>query len=93
MAFKCEKEQIIPVFEKNEEDYPCQYIVSSLQNGACEFVKDFMSLFGKYKDVIDYSGQEVSMPFEGFLRHPNKTDLHIFSESYFEDKVYGACRK
>lgn len=93
VAFKCEKEQIIPVFEKNEEDYPCQYIVSSLQNGACEFVKDFMSLFGKYKDVIDYSGQEVSMPFEGFLRHPNKTDLHIFSESYFEDKVYGACNR
>lgn len=91
VSFMYENDKVVPIFEKKHEDYPSRYIVSSLQNGACEFVKDFMALFGKYKGVIDYSEYEVSMPFEGFLRHPNKSDLHIFSESYFEDKVYGAC--
>lgn len=33
------------------------------------------------------------MPFEGLLRYPNPADLQVFSASYFEDLVYGACEE
>ena len=40
--------------------------------------------------VNDFSPVVASYPFEGFLRKPSKMDMHIFSESYFEDMVFGA---
>lgn len=90
IAFNQDKNGVVPVFEQEQTAFSNRYIVSCLQKGACDFVKDFLNTFGMYQNVVDYSEQEVSMPFEGFLRHPNKVDLHIFAESYFEDRVYGA---
>lgn len=86
-----EKDGLIePVFEDQAKRYSDLFVVNSLQQGAIDFVGEFVETFAEYMDQIDFSTQEVSLPFEGFLRTPGDVDLGIFSESYFEDMVYGA---
>lgn len=82
---------VVPKIEKRKHHYPERYVVDAIQNGALTFFEQFMLNFSEYPVVKDFSPYEVSIPFEGFLRRPSKNDMHIFSASYFEDLVYGAC--
>jgi len=84
---------IEPVFEDEVKRYSDSFVVNSLQQGALDFVGEFVEKFTEHMNQIDFSAQEVSLPFEGFLRMPSDMDLHIFSESYFEDMVYGAKKQ
>ena len=81
---------VIPLFEEERHKYPDKAIVRLLQNGAVDFAKQFTEYFNSYSMVNDFSPVVASYPFEGFLRKPSKMDMHIFSESYFEDMVFGA---
>lgn len=74
-------------------EYPDLHVLKSIHEGACDFAEEFFKVFDGYIEAVDYSAQEVSLPFEGFLVHPSRADMHIFSESYFEDLVYGAAKK
>lgn len=93
IGFSLNNGQAEPVFEEPLHDYPDLHILKSIHEGACDFAEEFFRVFDGYMEIVDYSAQEVSLPFEGFLVHPSRTDMHIFSESYFEDLVYGAAKK
>lgn len=93
IGFARENGQVVPVYEEPLHDYPDLHILNSIHEGACDFAEEFFTTFGEYIEAADYSAREVSLPFEGFLVHPSRTDMHIFSESYFEDLVYGAAEK
>lgn len=90
ISFKKDGDNVVPIFETVRHAFPDRYIVETLQQGAMDFTKTFLMEFGDCLDVVDFSAQEVSLPFEGFLRCPEINDMHIFSASYFEDLVYGA---
>ncbi|WP_033168327.1 HAD-IA family hydrolase [Clostridium sp. KNHs205] len=81
---------VIPKFEFREKNYQDELITRLLHKGAIQFAKDFMGAFGCHLSHITFKGQEVSMPFESYLRFSNRNDRKIFSSSYFEDLVYGA---
>ena len=93
IGFARKNGQTEPVFEEPLHEYPDLHVLKSIHKGACDFVEEFFRVFDGYIEAVDYSAQEVSLPFEGFLVHPSRTDMHIFSESYFEDLVYGAAKK
>lgn len=81
---------IEPVFEENRHRYPDVCVVDAIQTGAMDYTENFLRIFGEFLDDMSFSSQEVSLPFEGFLRYPAPEDMHIFSASYFEDMVWGA---
>ncbi len=81
------------IFESANHIYPDAFVINTIQNGAVDFVQEFVHIFGKYAALLDYSNIDVSLPFEGFLRYPNVNDMHIFSASYFEDMVFGARKE
>ena len=56
-------------------------------------MEDYLHRFGDMLDQLDYSPLEVSLPLEGFMRHPSAIDLQIFRGSYFEDEVYGGRKE
>lgn len=85
--------EIYPVYEKNKHTYPDYFVIDIIHKGTIDFTKIFLDFFGEYISVIDFSSEEVSLPFEGFLRYPCVADMHIFSASYFEDLVFGAREK
>lgn len=83
-------EESQPVFDNIEKIYQDRFVVSKMQEGALDFVKDFKNIFGDYLDYISIKPFEVSMVFEGYLRCGKDIDRQIFKSSYFEDLVYGS---
>lgn len=83
-------ENINPVFDDIDKQYQDKFVVSKMQEGALDFVKDFKSVFNEYADYISIKPYEVSMVFEGYLRSGSDLDRQIFKASYFEDLVYGS---
>ena len=82
-----------PLIEDERKEVIGPYVVRKLQEGAKDFVKEFLQYFSMYLPELDHSGIEASLVFEGFLRNGSLSDRKIFSESYFEDMVYGAQEK
>ena len=79
-----------PLLERPRHIVPALFVVERMQEGALSFVEEFGNQFHDFPEVLDFSGEEVSMPFEGLLRCPDPADLQVFSASYFEDLVFGA---
>lgn len=79
-----------PVFDNTQKIYQDSFVVSKMQKGALDFVRDFKDIFGEYMDYISIKPFEVSMVFEGYLRCGKDIDRQIFKASYFEDLVYGS---
>lgn len=89
VGFGKSTDNVEAVFEECNHIYPDQYVIKTIQSGALSFIHDFVSTFDGFMKCMDYSQEDVSMPFEGFLRFPNAQDMHIFSSSFFEDVVFG----
>jgi len=77
------------IFEESKVEYPERFVVTTLQNAALEFISDFTEIFDGLSDDICFVPQEVSMPFEYFLRFAKKEDRKVLSLCVFEDKCYG----
>lgn len=90
IGFEEKDNTIKPLLEGVRHELPDQFVVRAMQRGAADFVKDFMNSFSRQSAVMDFSAEEASIPFEGFLRTPGRMDMHIFSASYFEDFIFGA---
>lgn len=81
-----------PKLEPEEKIYQDTFIISSIQKAALQFVEDFTETFRDYWAYVPYRAVDVSLPFEGYLSRIRYSDRKIYSASYFEDQVYGACR-
>ena len=93
IGFSEENGCVLPIIEEDKHQYQDKFVINSLHKGATDFIKKFLGIFSENLDDIDCSPNEVSMPFEGFIRYPSRQDMHIFSASYFEDMVFGAKQK
>ncbi len=76
------------VFDKDCFSVPEKYVVHMIQKGAMDFARDFVDTFKELVPEITFVPQEVSYPFEYFLRYAKKEDLKIFSACNLEDKCY-----
>lgn len=83
----------VPIIEESVKHCTDSFVINSIQTGALAFVEDYLHRFGDMLDQLDYSPLEVSLPLEGFMRHPSAIDLQIFRGSYFEDEVYGGRKE
>lgn len=83
----------LPIFENDEIPEKQKLITELIQQGALDFLKDFYEMFIEVWDVISFKSQEVSMPFEGFMRYICPQDRELFNTVIFEDEVWGAEKK
>lgn len=79
----------VPVFETFYDEKVSFNKLRLLQKGAIQFARDFYALFGEWLQDLSFKPLEVSLPFEGFLRHASLEDMDIFDEGSFEDEIYG----
>lgn len=86
---KLKNGNIIPAFETDEKDYPEKFIVRTMQNAAIEFISDFTHIFEGFADDINIVPQEISYPFEYFIRFAKNEDRKFLSLCSFEDRCYG----
>lgn len=85
--------QVLPVFEESEKDVADVKIIEQIQRGAVEFAEDFINMLGEYRNEISIKPQEISLPYEGFIRFASDMDLKVFSASFFEDEVWGGATR
>ena len=81
------------MFEKSEKDVADVKIIEQIQRGAVEFAEDFIDMLGEYRNEISIKPQEISLPYEGFIRFASDMDLKVFSASFFEDEVWGGVTR
>lgn len=93
VGFMTKAGEILPVFEEEKKGIQDLKIVEQIQKGAVAFVKDFIDLLGEYRRQLSLKPQEISLPYEGFLRFATDIDLKVFSASFFEDEVWGGVSK
>lgn len=90
VGFRMDNGRSVPVLENEKKTFQDRFTVDTMQRGALDFCRDFLNIFEKYLNYLPFKCQEVSLPFEGFLRNMKDIDRRIFCASYFEDMVYGA---
>lgn len=76
------------VFEDVKNERVNFTIAKAMQEGCLDFLKIFYHLFGSSMKYVGFKSQEVSLPFESFLRFGAVNDKDIFSNVSFEDTVY-----
>ena len=81
------KEQF--TYDDDRLEYPEKFVIGMIQKGAVDFAIDFVEQFKELTAEIDFIPQEVSCPFEFFLRFCKYEDRKIFELCNFEDKHYG----
>lgn len=93
VGFERNGECVKPVFENDEKEPQDRWVISEIHRGAIDFVSDFMEKLGKYRNDISVKPQEISLPYEGFLRFSRPLDLKVFSASFFEDEIWGGSSR
>lgn len=93
IGYCVENNVVKPVFEETGYGAKTKEIIHRLQQGALDFVQQFLEKFYDYKDEIRFKSQEVSMPWEGYLRFLSEADSEIFRAMDLEDKVYAGAAK
>ena len=63
-----------------------------LQQGALDFVRDFLETFTGYEKETDCRGLSAAIPFEAFLRYCSEEDRHMFDGVMIDDELWGGRR-
>lgn len=85
VGLKKENGKIVPVFESNPEQYNVSIGLKRLQQGALDFVNDFLEVTEDDILKIPYNVQDVSMPWEGYIRQIPMADLIMYDDFYQEE--------
>lgn len=82
-----------PVFiEAFDSELNRQQLITSVHNGAIEFVDDFLKRFGSFIYKIDFEPNKIIRVLKCYFENPHFRDARIFNDVEFED-LYGGCNK
>ena len=63
-----------------------------MQDGAMDFVKDYLRTFAGYEKQTGFRYHNAAMPFEAFLRFCSGKDRELFAHVMFDDELWGGRR-
>lgn len=78
-----------PVFENDVNEYYYSQAIKNIHQGALDFVNKVFSLFEENLFKLPFKEQEISLPFEGFLRDIKEEDIIMFQDTYQEEYLSG----
>ena len=87
IGYKLENKTVEPEFESCSYTYHARFVLQKIQEGACDFIRDFMQIFGEYLNILHYQDFELDFSHEYFLHYPKDKDFHMFSVIPFEDDI------
>ena len=76
-----------PIFEEMTLDRVSTILTEIMQTSALEFIEDYLSFFGKYKDSMYYRKDDFAYLFEYYLHHSKYEDKKVFGSLVFEDDL------
>ena len=88
IGYEYDNDRVVPIFSKKEKytSYNLD-MINKIQNGAIDFVKDFLKMFGDYISLIDLNKYYMSIPFEYYCHYAQFGDRLPTSSILFEDNV------
>lgn len=66
--------------------------VTAMQQGALDFVRDYLKFFGEYLAETGFRCHDGAMPFEAFLRYCSVYDRKMYEEVFIDDELWGGRR-
>ncbi len=77
-----------PIFEAKEQGFPELYLITELQQGALQFVRDFTEIFGDRLGLMQMRNTDISLPLEYFIHSLTDEDAKMFECVVFEDELW-----
>lgn len=87
IGYQFEGNTALPLFEDFEIGGGTCYAVSLMQEGALDFVRDMVKIFGPYNKQLLIRNLYASIPFDYYLAYSSPFDRSFFSETVFEDDM------
>lgn len=87
IGYQFQNGKAIPLFEEFETDFRTYYAVHFMQDGALDFVKDMINIFGEYNKKLLIRNFYASIPFDYYLAYSHPYDRSFFSDTVFEDDM------
>lgn len=63
-----------------------------LQQGALDFIKDYLEYFGEFENEACFRYHDAAMPFEAFIRYCSEYDRVIYDKVLIDDELWGGRR-
>lgn len=83
IAYKKIFSKIFPVLDKQYYNNEQIDLIKKIQHSSLLFIKDFISIFKDYVDIIDFNSYYMSLPIEYFLHNLTKDEkLKIFGDNF-----------
>lgn len=79
--------QVIPLFEEENNSYQNRFIFDAMQNKAMEFISNIINIFDEYMGELYYQKYYISLPHEMYINSSKELDQEIFYGINFEDSV------
>lgn len=89
IGYQQDNGEVLPLFEKDDRSEEEKNVLSRMYEGVDDFVNIFFECFAEYMEYIPFKSQEVSLPFEGFLREATENEYMAFQNCFSDDKIYG----
>lgn len=83
------KGKITPIIEENNIDYETEYPIATIQDGAREFIDDYVKYFADITQMFEFNNFEVFAPMLYYLCGAKKFDIYFFNYTMLEDELYG----
>ena len=77
-----------PLYEDKNWRFHEKYVINQMQDGAVQFVRDFMDTFKGYIDRMTYRKTDISFIHEKLIMLPKKQDMEVFKLFHFEDDLF-----
>lgn len=87
IGYEEENDKIVPILEETNENYISEFMISTIQQAALDFVRDYNNIFKDYYNQLSYVNRDCSMPLEYYIHSENNMDKHLFSCTYCEDSI------
>lgn len=89
IGYNVDSNTIEPIFEDYKPNQKSKRLFKQIHMHALQFIKDFGNIFQNYKTSLYFSTDYASAPFEHFLHFPKPGDIEPFSNTIFEDDLFG----
>ena len=81
--------KITPIIEDSDIDYETRYPITTIQDGAREFIDDFIKYYSDITQMFEFNNFEVFAPMLYYLCGAKKFDIYFFNYTMLEDELYG----
>lgn len=82
-------DNITPIIEETSIDYETKYPILTIQDGAREFIDDYLKYFSEITQMFEFNNFEIFAPMLYYLCGAKKFDIYFFNYTMLEDELYG----